>query len=82
MSKTVLQPRSPRAYIFIAARAVATSMLAVNWGLESRVSLYSMVWCHSLSQPVMPLRITLPPWGRPLWFFCSSSAVTNSTVVS
>jgi len=34
ISSTVLHPRSPRSYIFTAARAVATSMLAVNWGLE------------------------------------------------
>ena len=39
-------------------------------------------YTFSFSQPVTPLRMTLPPWGRPEWFFCISSAVMNSTVVS
>lgn len=43
MLKMVWQPDIPRADIRIAALAQATKTLAVNWGLESRVSLYSMV---------------------------------------
>ena len=31
----------------------------------SSLRLYSMTWVCSLSMPVTPLRMTLPPWGRP-----------------
>ena len=82
MSKTVLQPRSPRPDILKAALAKAISTLAVNSGLESSLRLYSMTCLFAPSAPVLPVRMTNPPWGMPLWSRSSSSCEMKLTVVS
>ena len=74
ISKTVLQPTSPFFCIRTMALAQATSTLAVNSGLESRLREYSMVCLCSPLRPLTPLLMTQPPWGKAEWFFAISSA--------
>ena len=65
MSKMVRQPVSPAQAMRQQARAQATSTLPVNSGLESSFSEYSITWVFSPSAPVVPVRMTEPPWGMP-----------------
>ena len=63
-------------------RDVVAMTEAVNSGLESSFKLYSITWLCSSSLPVLPVLITKPPWGIPLWSRFSSSAEIKCTVVS
>ena len=65
MSNTVLQPLSPRFAMRSTARAKAASTLPVNSGLESSFRENSKTSVLASPRPVRPVRMTLPPWGRP-----------------
>ena len=57
-----------------------TSTLEVNSGLESSVSLYSMMCLFSPFRPVTPVRNTIPPSaGTPEWSRSSSSWLMKCT---
>ena len=54
-----------RPAIFPSPSANATSAFDVNSGFESSVSLYSIVCVCSPLRPVLPVRMTKPPCGKP-----------------
>ena len=77
-----MQPLFPSLLILSTARAKATSTEEVNAGLESSFKEYSTTLLYSSFTPVLPLRITKPPWSIPESFFFSSYMEIKCTVVS